>query len=169
MPDVLTMSQLFKNNGYHVGRVSKIYHMGIPNEIIAGTAERDDPHSWDEVVNIQAPEQNAPGEKTNWSPKNSTSQTFTCVVAEGDDLVHADGMAADHSINFLKRNKDKPFFLACGFVRPHVPLVAPAKYFELYDRDTMILPIVPDDDLEDVPMIIRNYKRNGTTYGTNRT
>ena len=59
------MSQLFRQNGYYAGRVSKIYHMGIPFEIIAGTAEHDDAQSWDEVVNIQAAEQDAPGEKTN--------------------------------------------------------------------------------------------------------
>ena len=165
MPDVVTMSQLFRKNGYRVGRVSKIYHMGIPPEILVGTATRDDPHSWDEVVNIKAPEQNAPGEKTNWSPKNKSSQSFTGVVAEGDDLAHADGMAASHAIDFLKRHKDKPFFLACGFVRPHVPLVAPAKYFDRYDRDAMIAPVVPENDLEDVPEIIRNYKRNSTSYG----
>ena len=165
MPDVVTMSQLFRKNGYRVGRVSKIYHMGIPPEILAGTATRDDPRSWDEVVNIKAPEQNAPGEKTNWSPKNKSSQSFTGVVAEGDDLAHADGMAASHAIDFLKRHKDKPFFLACGFVRPHVPLVAPAKYFDRYDRDAMIAPVVPENDLEDVPEIIRNYKRNSTSYG----
>ena len=165
MPNVVTMSQLFRKNGYRVGRVSKIYHMGIPPEILAGTATRDDPHSWDEVVNIKAPEQNAPGKKTNWSPKNNSSQSFTGVVAEGDDLAHADGMAASHAIDFLKRHKDNPFFLACGFVRPHVPLVAPAKYFDRYDRDAMIAPVVPDNDLEDVPEIIRNYKRNSTSYG----
>ena len=165
MPDVLTMSQLFRKNGYHVGRISKIYHMGIPGEIIAGTAERDDPHSWDEVVNIKAPEQNAAGEKTNWSPKNKSSQNFTGVVAEGDDLMHADGMAASHAIDFLRRHKDKPFFLACGFVRPHVPLVAPKKYFDRYDREAMVAPVVPEDDLEDVPKIIRDYKRNSTSYG----
>ena len=165
MPDVVTMSQLFRKNGYRVGRVSKIYHMGIPPEILAGTATRDDPRSWDEVVNIKAPEQNAPGKKTNWSPKNKSSQSFTGVVAEGDDLAHADGMAASHAIDFLKRHKDKPFFLACGFVRPHVPLVAPAKYFDRYDRDAMIAPVVPENDLEDVPEIIRNYKRNSTSYG----
>ena len=165
MPDVVTMSQLFRNNGYRVGRVSKIYHMGIPPEILDGTALRDDPHSWDEVVNIKAPEQNAPGEKTNWSPKNKSSQSFTGVVAEGDDLVHADGMAATHAIDFLTRHKEKPFFLACGFVRPHVPLVAPAKYFDLYDREKMVAPVVPENDLDDVPAIIRNYKRNSTSYG----
>ncbi|MGB0579166.1 MAG: sulfatase [Limisphaerales bacterium] len=165
MPDVLTMSQLFRNNGYRVGRVSKIYHMRIPFEIIDGTAESDDPFSWDEVVNITAPEQNAPGKSTDWSPKDKGSQTFEGVVADGGDLAHADGMAASHAIEFLKRNKDRPFFLACGFVRPHVPLVAPAKYFDLYDRNAMVAPVVPEDDLDDVPGIIRGYKRNSTTYG----
>ncbi|MFT5131438.1 MAG: iduronate 2-sulfatase [Rhodothermales bacterium] len=160
MPSVVTMSQLFRNNGYRVGRVSKIYHMGIPGEILAGTAERDDPHSWDEVVNIKAAEQNAPGVKTHWSPKDKSSQTFVGVEASTGDLEHADGMAASHAIDFLKRNKEGPFFLAVGFVRPHVPLVAPNAYFDLYDRDAMEAPKVPKDDLDDVPQVIRNYKAN---------
>jgi iduronate 2-sulfatase len=158
LPDVVTMSQLFRNNSYHAGRVSKIYHMGIPNEIIAGTADHDDPSSWDETVNIKALEQNAPGVRTEWSPGDKGSQTFTGVEASTGDLEHADGMAADAAIKFLKRNKDKPFFLGCGFVRPHVPLVAPSKYFDLYDRDAMVAPVVPEGDLDDVPKIIRDYK-----------
>lgn len=158
LPNVVTLSQLFRNNGYHAGRVSKIYHMGIPFEIIAGTADHDDAPSWDETVNIKAPEQNAPGERTEWSPKDKSSQTFTGVEASTGDLEHADGMAADAAIEFLKQNKDKPFFLGCGFVRPHVPLVAPSKYFDRYDRDTMVAPEVPKGDLDDVPKIIRNYK-----------
>lgn len=158
MPDVVTMSQLFRQNGYRVGRVSKIFHMGIPPEIIAGTADHDDPQSWDEVVNIKAPEQNAPGVKTEWSPKDKSSQTFTGVEAEGDDLAHADGMAAEAAIGFLQRNQKRPFFLACGFVRPHVPLVAPSKYFDRYEREAMIAPNVPEGDLDDVPEIIRDYK-----------
>jgi len=158
LPNVVTLSQLFRNNSYHAGRVSKIYHMGIPFEIIAGTADHDDAPSWDETVNIKAPEQNAPGERTEWSPKDKSSQTFTGVEASTGDLEHADGMAADAAIEFLKQNKDKPFFLGCGFVRPHVPLVAPSKYFDRYDRDTMVAPEVPKGDLEDVPKIIRNYK-----------
>ena len=158
LPNVVTLSQLFRNNSYHAGRVSKIYHMGIPFEIIAGTADHDDAPSWDETVNIKAPEQNAPGERTEWSPKDKSSQTFTGVEASTGDLEHADGMAADAAIEFLKQNKNKPFFLGCGFVRPHVPLVAPSKYFDRYDRDTMVAPEVPKGDLEDVPKIIRNYK-----------
>ena len=165
MPDVVTMSQVFRNRGYYAGRVSKIYHMGIPNEIIAGTAERDDPESWDEAINIKALEQSAPGERTNWSPKDKGSQSFTAVVASGGDSEHADGMAADHAIKILDKVKDKPFFLAVGFVRPHVPLVAPKKYFDGYDRAEMQAPNVPEDDLDDVPEVIRDYKRNSTSYG----
>ena len=158
LPNVVTLSQLFRNNGYHAGRVSKIYHMGIPFEIIAGTADHDDAPSWDETVNIKDPEQKAPGKRTEWSPKDKSSQTFTGVEASTGDLEHADGMAADAAIEFLKQNKDKPFFLGCGFVRPHVPLVAPSKYFDRYDRDAMVSPEVPKGDLDDVPKIIRNYK-----------
>jgi choline-sulfatase len=165
MPDVVTLSQSFRKNGYYAARVSKIYHMRIPFEIIEGTADCDDPHSWDETFNVKAPEQNAPGEKTNWSPKDTGSQTFTGVVATGGDSDHADGMAADRAIEILNKVDDKPFFLAVGFVRPHVPLVAPKRYFDQYDRESMVAPVVPDGDLDDVPGIIRNYKRNSTTYG----
>ena len=164
LPDVVTLSQMFRNNGYHVGRVSKIYHMGIPTEIIPGTAIHDDPPAWDETVNIKALEQHAPGVRTEWSPKDTSSQTFTGVEASTGDLEHADGMAAEAAIEFLKRHKDKPFFLGCGFVRPHVPLVAPQKYFDIYDRDAMVAPTFPKGDLDDVPKIIRDYKAN-SRYG----
>lgn len=165
MPNVVTLSQTFRNHGYHAARVSKIYHMRIPFEIIDGTAESDDPFSWDEAVNVTAAEQNAPGELTNWSPKDKGSQNFTGVVASQGDHFHADGMAADQAIEILERVKNQPFFLAVGFVRPHVPLVAPKAYFEQYDRDSMVAPIVPEADLDDVPEIVRDYKRNATTYG----
>lgn len=165
MPEVVTLSQTFRKSGYYAARVSKIYHMRIPFEIIDGTAECDDPFSWDEAINIKAPEQNALGELTNWSPKDKGSQSFTGVIATGSDSDHADGKAADRAIEILDKVQDKPFFLAVGFVRPHVPLVAPKPYFDLYDRQAMEAPIVPDDDLDDVPGIIRGYKRNSTTYG----
>ena len=168
MPDVVTLSQTFRNNGYYAGRVSKIYHMRIPFEIIDGTAESDDPFSWDEAINIKAPEQHAPGVLTQWSPRDKGSQTFAGVVASGGDSDHADGMAADNAIQILEKVKDKPFFLAVGFVRPHVPLVAPKKYFDQYNRADMVAPVVPEDDLNDVPGIIRGYKANDTTYGVTR-
>lgn len=165
MPNVVTMSQLFRQHGYYAARVSKIYHMRIPMDIVRGDTDHDDPHSWDEAINVKAPEENAPGELTNWSPKDKGTQAFRGVIAEGDDSVHADGMAADRAIELIEKLKDRPFFLAVGFVRPHVPLVAPAKYFDIYDRSAMVAPVVPENDLDDVPKIARAYKANHTTYG----
>ena len=101
MPDVVTMPQMFRQNGYYAARVSKIYHMRIPADILAGTTEHDDPLSWDEAVNIQGPEHEALGEAAQWSPKDKTSQTFRSLSAKGNDSVHADGMAADKAIELL--------------------------------------------------------------------
>ncbi len=165
MPDVVTLPQLFRQHGYFAARVSKIYHMRIPSDILAGTTEHDDPLSWDRAINIKGPEHEAPGEAGQWSPKDTGSQTFQSVAADGGDSVHADGMAADEAIKLLTQMDEKPFFLAVGFVRPHVPLVAPSAYFDRYNRDEMVAPVVPADDLADVPKAIRKYKEKTHHYG----
>lgn len=164
LPDVVTMSQLFRNNGYYAARVSKIYHMGIPTDILKGTPGHDDSLSWDEAVNIKAQEQNTPGIKNDWSPENKGSQGFRSVAGKYLDVLYADGQAADRAIEFIEELKDRPFFLAVGFVRPHVPLVAPEEFFDKYNLNEMAAPTVPEGDLDDVPDIIRHYKSN-RAYG----
>ena len=164
-PGLVTLPELFRKNGYRSVRVGKIYHMRIPMEVISGESAFDDPASWDEFYNMKAPEQLAEGKVADWSPKDKGSQTFRSVETKGGDSTQADGMAADKAIELLGKLKDKPFFLAVGFVRPHVPLVAPTKYFDLYNREDMVAPVVPEDDLEDVPQVARGYKANNTTYG----
>lgn len=159
-PNAVTLPQLFLNNGYYVARVGKIYHMGIPQEVIDGTAIADDPKSWGEVYNIQCGEQNSPGKKIQHSPGWESSQTFQRVEATDGDLAMADGLAATKTIELMKEHRDEPFFIACGFVRPHVPLVAPEGYFRMYPEQKMILPQVPADDLGDVGQATKAYKTN---------
>lgn len=159
-PNLVTLPQAFKNEGYYTARVSKIFHMGIPFDILRGTAGGDDPASWDEAYNMKALEHNAKGELTNWSPKYNGHQKFNGLIAEGTDSDHVDGMTADKAIEMLQKLKDSTFFLAVGMVRPHVPLVAPKKYFDLYNRSEMIPPVVPEDDLDDLPIIYRNRNTN---------
>lgn len=157
-PGLVTLPQLFRQNGYRVGRVSKVYHMGIPKDIQNGTPGADDPESWDSVVNVKSPELDSPGKKVLLSPKNKGSQGFWSIQSEGGDLAQADGMAAEAAIRFLEAHKDQPFFLAVGFVRPHVPLVAPQKYYVEFDPEKMTLPKVPANDLDDIPPVAREYK-----------
>ncbi|HCE05205.1 MAG TPA: iduronate-2-sulfatase, partial [Verrucomicrobiales bacterium] len=134
-------AQHFKKNGYHSARISKIFHMGVPPDITKGSDGADDPESWNEAYNSKGPETKVTGLAQQLSNNpgglkegTGSSQSFNVVEAEGDDLVHSDGKTAQKAVELLHKYKDmeKPFFLAVGFVRPHVPLVAPKKYFAPY-------------------------------------
>jgi iduronate 2-sulfatase len=74
-----------------------------------------------------------------------------------DENALVDGGHADAAIAWLEsRDTTRPFFLAVGFHRPHLPLVAPAKYFDLYPLESITLPTEPADDEEDIPAPARN-------------
>ena len=94
-----------------------------------------------------------------------SSQSFNAVEAEGDDLFHSDGKTAQKAIELIGKYKDmeKPFFLAVGFVRPHVPLVAPKKYFAPYPLGKIVLPPKIPGDQDDIPKNSAN-KRTTANY-----
>lgn len=171
--DRVTWSQHFKNNGYYAARVSKIYHMGVPGGVEIGGDGRDhnsyngadDEHSWTERFNTPGPEWKAKGEgetlEGNPDGKRPVvgGNTFVVVEAEGDDLVHADGKAAAKAVELIHAHKDKPFWLGVGFVRPHVPFVAPKNYYEPFlPYDKMVLPPKIEGDWDDIPKAGINYK-----------
>jgi iduronate 2-sulfatase len=165
--DRSTWAQHFKNNGYHSARISKIFHMGVPGDIEAGTDGADDPASWSEKYNSKGPEWKAPGigETLEGNPDGKKpvvgGNTFVVVEADGDDMVHSDGKTAAKAVELIKRFKDmdKSFFLGVGFVRPHVPFVAPKSYYPPYlPYDRMVLPEKVDGDWDDIPEQGINYK-----------
>ncbi len=160
-----TWSQHFKNHGYHAARVSKIFHMGVPGGIEEGGHGADDSLSWTERYNSPGPEWKAPGigETLENNPDGSRpvigGNTFVVVEADGGDLVHSDGKTARKAIELLKSNRDKPFWLGVGFVRPHVPFVAPSSYFPSFKPyDRMKLPEKVEGDWDDIPEAGINYK-----------
>lgn len=163
--DRATWPQHFKNHGYHTARVSKIFHMGVPGGIEDGGDGADDPLSWTERFNSPGPEWKAPGagETLEGNPDGKKpvvgGNTFVVVEADGDDLVHSDGKTAKKAVELLQRLAGKPFFLAVGFVRPHVPFVSPKHYFEPYlPYDKMPLPEKQPGDWDDIPKPGVNYK-----------
>ena len=176
----VTLPKHFQDHGYWSARVSKIYHMGIPSDIIQGTPGRDHPPSWNEAYNIMALESMTPGkivdyldpkapevfpeERKKWqqAKENGTpykmvgqarSQFAVIEVADEDTGLMADTMAADRAIELLQeRAKDEePFFLAVGFVRPHFPFVATDSRIAPYDADALEFPAFPADDFDDIP------------------
>src|SRR5687768_4583048 len=124
-PDWVTIPEHFKANGYVSLRTGKIFHGGI-----------DDTQSWTEGGEARK----KPEEVKKVDPKERAKNSDRVVVLEGDGESHGDYKTADRAIQFLQKYKDKPFFLACGFTKPHSPPTAPKKFLEMYDATKLTLP-----------------------------
>ncbi|MCR9197742.1 MAG: sulfatase [Planctomycetaceae bacterium] len=72
----------------------------------------------------------------------------------------ADTIRTNWAVEQLGKEHDAPFFLGCGLYAPHFPNYCPQKYFDLYDRDTIELPPMREDDLDDLPPVIRKQRQN---------
>jgi choline-sulfatase len=153
IPGVVTLPHHFRRNGYATARCGKIFHLGVP----AGTESMDDPQAWDFGTPFKDerpyPQKRESAVKIATGKKQGLPWTET--TGSDDDLV--DGNFAKTAIEWLeRRDQAKPFFLAVGFHRPHLPLVAPAKYFDLYPFDAIKLAAEPADDEADIPLPARN-------------
>lgn len=139
IPDAVTLPQLFKSHGYHTQGFSKIYHGGL-----------DDAASWS--VPHWTPRKGSFGpqgrrvlaqlrERLRASGADAQRlgrlRGLPWEVADCDDGDLADGETAARAIEVLREVKDRPFFLGVGFLRPHLPFVAPKKYWDLYRREDL--------------------------------
>lgn len=169
-PDAVTLGQYYQNQGYYVGRVGKIYHYGNPSQI--GTDGHDDVATWQERFNPagidKLQEENIvryPGGVTGKKDGLGISMAWWDPVSA--DEAHTDGLVATRAIDMMKRNREKPFFVAAGFYNPHCPYVAPRRYFDLYPLDQITVPPLEEAkrDLDDVPpMAVQRDTKNWPYY-----
>jgi len=141
MPDAVTLPQHFTKHGYWSAGAGKIYHGAFP-----------DPASWQAYFPNQ--KQNKPPDPTPAQrPVNGIPKTrhFDWGPVAKPASAMGDYQVADWVIGQLKRKHDKPFFLACGIYRPHLPWYVPQKYFDLFNESEIQLPPTLKDDLKDVP------------------
>ena len=162
VPNVQTMSQMFRKNGYFATRIGKIYHYNVPKHI--GTGGHDDPYSWDFTINPRGRDKTDEDKIFSLQP-GSFGGTLSWLAADGTDEEQTDGIAATQTAQLLKQYaaKRQPFFLAVGLYRPHTPYVAPKKYFDMYPLDQIKVPSIPDGYLDTIPKPARQSvtrKRN---------
>jgi uncharacterized sulfatase len=163
LPDVVTLPQLFRNNGYFVARVGKIYHYGNPGDI--GTNGLDDEPSWHERINPKGRDKAEEHLIVNHTPQRGLGSSLSVLAAQGSDEEQTDGMVATAVIRLMEEHQNEPFFLAAGFYRPHCPYVAPKKYFELYPLERIQMPKYPREHLKSVPELALASTRPRPWFG----
>ena len=151
LPNAVTLPQLFKNSGYYSGRVGKIFHYSVPDDI--GTNGLDDSVSWTERRNPKGRDKTDQAKVTNLTPKRYLGSALAYLIADGTDEEQTDGMVATDAIDMMTKHKDEPFFLGVGFFRPHCPYIAPKKYFDMYPQDQVPLPEERPDDWNNKPEV----------------
>lgn len=173
LPDVITLPQYFKRHGYHSQSFSKIYHGGLddPNSWSVFSWRPGGPSYGDaetlaaleeERERMRAEGKSLRKEVLKKDPKTGiplklgrTKYRVRGPAWEAPDVadnVLPDGKTADKAIKILRQAKDKRFFLAVGFLKPHLPFVAPKKYYDLYPPGNLSLADNPFPP-KDVPQI----------------
>ena len=134
LPDVISLPQHFKNNGYETQSLGKIFH--------GSGAPAKDPASWTveprfDVVRDPKVRYASPANLKGKGLKRAATES-----ADVPDETYIDGIVCEAALGELGRlkNDGKPFFLAVGFRKPHLPFCAPKKYWDLYDREKIPAP-----------------------------
>ncbi len=153
IPGVVTLPQHFRNHGYFAARVGKLYHYSVPLGI--GTDGTDDCISWEVRVNPRGIEREVEDKIIRIIPDGRLGGSLSWLRLEGRDENHTDFIGATEAIRLMEEHHPKktgrPFFLGVGFYRPHVPFIAPGKYFDPYPREKIDPPLERPGDVDDIP------------------
>jgi iduronate 2-sulfatase len=153
VPEAQSLPQTFRKAGYTVARVGKLFHYGVPGQI--GTEGLDDPSSWERTVNPRGRDKDEEDKIFTLTPNAKGPARFggtlSWLAADGTDAEQTDGKIAFEVARLLRQYADRPFFLGCGFFRPHTPYVAPRAYFDRHPLEAIGLPLVPADERRNAP------------------
>ena len=138
MPDVVTLPQHFMAHGYHARGGGKIFH-----------GRYEDKASWHVWFNSGNHPPLSRKERANPHSRAGGIVWGNLHDTPVDQMV--DHRLASWAVEFLRERHDKPFFLGCGFKKPHMAWQVPGKYYDKFPVDKVTVPEVPDGDLDDIP------------------
>lgn len=156
---LVTLPEHFKNHGYFCQNVGKLFH---------NMGETQDRRSWsiDEVMHKGTHADDTVFANRPWTTSNKPN--YKAPVTESEaiaDTAYRDGQIANLASAMLRdHDRSQPFFLAVGFWRPHLPFVAPKKYWDLYDPSAISMPN-PSQPPSRVPEIAMHSSREIRGYG----
>ncbi|MGH9656997.1 MAG: sulfatase, partial [Bryobacteraceae bacterium] len=164
MPEVVTLPQHFRGHGYRTAGGGKLFHHG---------RGYNDPASWDDYYFWNpAARQNGWTEGYSFPPDPEPShrpvtpmpsvswRNFDWAPIDAPEQAMSDYKVASWAASLLREKHGQPLFLAAGMFRPHIPWFVPKKYFDMYPLDEVIVPVVKEDDLADLPPIARQWALN---------
>ncbi len=159
--EAILLPELFHQNGYKTYWIGKVHH---DNPYSLPDADRlkqiwDDMHLRDKGYGPFPIDQSL-GERVN----HPSPRFFNYEIWKGDDFDLPDHQGLEYLIRQLESTQFQPFFLAYGIYRPHLPLVAPARFFDIYDTTTILLPETLADDLEDIPTLGKQIALTGANH-----
>ncbi|MCS6852414.1 MAG: sulfatase [Gemmataceae bacterium] len=162
IPGQISLPQAFRRAGYFVGRIGKLYHYNVPSSI--GTAGHDDPASWELQLNPAGCDRLEEEPHIFSLLPGRFGGTLSWYASPKSDEHHTDGMIAEQAEWVLERcarKKDRPFFLAVGFFRPHTPYVAPKKpYFDWYpEKEMPVVQGIKEDQADLPPAALGSHKK----------
>jgi iduronate 2-sulfatase len=144
MPDIITLPQLFKDAGWQSHAFGKLYHLGGGKDEEARQRWMDAGRSWHTSQAFQATKA---GRKMLEGRDVTGGALKWCHwgAADGTDDDQPDGQIAAATVAMIEKLGDTPWFIGCGFMKPHDPFIAPKKYFDLYPPDSLNIWTDPAD------------------------
>ena len=154
LANVVTLSQHFRNHGYSAMGGGKIYH-----SLQWWNGSENDPDTWDSYFpephkpipfQVRPPTKDVQAHEAScFGRRPLGNHLFGWLPVAEDDPGMSDYKVVEWALSEMKKKRDKPFFIAAGIFRPHIPWEVPAKYFDMYPLDKVQLPAHQEDDLAD--------------------
>ena len=158
-PNVVTLPQLFKQNGYHAQNIGKIFHNWRQDDY------KGDARSWSVPAEMHYATHGSDVALVEGPLPPDLSGVPRTEMRDVADEAYFDGRIANKAVAALKELKDKPFFLAVGFWKPHAHFNAPKKYWDMYKRSEIKPPAnaeppagVPEVAMHDAREILRGFR-----------